>query len=146
MKVVDAFWDSSALVPLCVSQAATETLQGFYARFSAVVWWATPVEMESALARLARSGTITPVVHAQARLAAEKIALDWSMIEASIAIAMEARELLRVHDLRAADALQLAAALAWCESKPGGEIFLTCDKILGHAAGLAGFTVELILH
>jgi predicted nucleic acid-binding protein len=47
-----------------------------------------------------------------------------------------------VHPLSAADALQLAAALEWCEGKPQGNVFLTFDRRLREAAGLAGFTLE----
>lgn len=51
-----------------------------------------------------------------------------------------ARRLLRVHVLRAADALQLAAALVWAGS-PAGHGFVTYDERLGLAARLEGFTV-----
>jgi hypothetical protein len=47
-----------------------------------------------------------------------------------------------MHPLRAADAMQLAAALEWCEGKPKGNVFLTFDKRLSEAAGLAGFALE----
>jgi predicted nucleic acid-binding protein len=43
------------------------------------------------------------------------------------------------YDLRAADALQLAAALVWCEDLPQGRMFLTADKKLQQAAMLSGF-------
>ena len=42
-------------------------------------------------------------------------------------------------DLRAADSLQLAAALAWHEGISAGRVLLTCDKRLRDAALLAGF-------
>jgi len=57
-------------------------------------------------------------------------------------LARGARNLLERYPLRAADALQLAAALEWCEGKPAGNVFLTFDRRLGEAAGLAGFTLE----
>ena len=49
-----AFWDSSALVPLCVRQGITPRAIALYKSYEAVVWWATPVEIASALARLVR--------------------------------------------------------------------------------------------
>lgn len=47
------FWDSSAVVPLLVAEDLSAPLQDLYAQDgSAVVWWATPVECVSAVARL----------------------------------------------------------------------------------------------
>jgi len=59
-----------------------------------------------------------------------------------VEIARDARTLLELYPLRAADALQLSAALEWCEGAPKGKVFLTFDKRLGEAAGLAGFTLQ----
>ena len=53
MRVL-AFWDASALVPLCVHQSITPRAIALYKSYEAVVWWATPVEIASALARLVR--------------------------------------------------------------------------------------------
>jgi hypothetical protein len=44
--------------------------------------------------------------------------------------------------LRAADALQLSAALQWCEGEPEGNVFLSFDQRLGEAAGRVGFALE----
>jgi len=52
-----------------------------------------------------------------------------------------ARRLLRVHDLRAADALQLAAALAAAEGRPMTLTLLCLDDRLGAAAEREGFPV-----
>ena len=40
----------------------------------------------------------------------------------------KAIQLVERYDLRAADSLQLAAALAWCEDAPRGRVFLTADQ------------------
>ncbi|HEX2164386.1 MAG TPA: PIN domain-containing protein, partial [Thermoanaerobaculia bacterium] len=53
----------------------------------------------------------------------------------------QASRLLRVHDLRAADSLQLAAALVWCSDRPEGQAFVSLDRRLRDAAELEGFTV-----
>lgn len=53
-----------------------------------------------------------------------------------------AARLLAFHPLRAADALQLAAALVWCEEQPSGEIFVSLDERLREAAHQEGFTLE----
>jgi hypothetical protein len=45
------------------------------------------------------------------------------------------------HALRAADALQLAAALDWCDGNTRGESFVCLDDRLRGAAVLEGFRV-----
>ena len=52
---------------------------------------------------------------------------------------MQTARLLRVHPLRAHDALQLAAALTWAGSPPSGEI-VAFDHTLREAARLEGLT------
>jgi predicted nucleic acid-binding protein len=106
------------------------------------VWWATHVEIVSALVRLLRRQEITADGYRQAVLQADALANLWRVIEPSAKVAREARALVELYPLRAADALQLAAALAWCEGKPQGNVFLTFDRQLREAAGLAGFTLE----
>ncbi|MGA2327850.1 MAG: hypothetical protein ABSH05_16335 [Bryobacteraceae bacterium] len=44
-------------------------------------------------------------------------------------------------DLRAAGALELAAALVWCREAPSGRAFLCCDRRLSQAASEAGFSI-----
>jgi predicted nucleic acid-binding protein len=72
---------------------------------------------------------------------AREIVQSWYSV-GSESVAVNACLLLEVYPLRAADALQLAAALEWCEGKPQGKVFLTFDQRLHEAAGLAGFTLE----
>jgi hypothetical protein len=52
-----------------------------------------------------------------------------------------ATRLLRLHPLRAFDALQLGAALHWAEAHPQGRTFHTLDGRLALAALREGFTV-----
>ena len=73
---------------------------------------------------------------------AQTVAATWVTIRPSERIAAEACSLLEAHPLSAADALQLAAALEWCEGQPHGNVFLTIDRRLREAAGLAGFELE----
>lgn len=137
-----AFWDASVLVPLCVDQAPSPQAFRFRGKYQVAVWWATHVEIVSALVRLLRRQEITAFGYEQAKLQAEGLANLWRVIVPSANVAYDARALLELYPLRAADALQLAAALAWCEGKPHGNVFLTFDKRLREAAGLAGFTLE----
>jgi hypothetical protein len=48
------------------------------------------------------------------------------------------RRLVRVHPLRAADALQLAAALVACEGDPSSLVMVTLDARLSEAARKEG--------
>ena len=134
-----AFWDASALVPLCVRQSITPRVVSLYKSYEAVVWWATPVEIASALARLARMKQLDTNDWARSRRLAEDLAEAWSVIQPSDALRAKAYQLVDRHDLRAADALQLAAALGWCEDVPQGRVFLTADEKLREAAVLSGF-------
>lgn len=136
-----AFWDSSALIPLCVSQPQTGRAKLFYETYGIVAWWATQVEMMSGLARLNRMGQITHDRFLVGKQIAREIVQSWYSVE-SESIAVDACSLLELYALRAADALQLAAALEWCEGKPKGKVFLTFDQRLREAARLAGFTLE----
>jgi predicted nucleic acid-binding protein len=77
------------------------------------------------------------------RLAAE-LAEAWFVIQPSGALRLRAIQLVDRHDLRAADALQLAAALEWCEGIAEGKVFLSADQKLRAAAVLNGFDGKLI--
>jgi len=52
-----------------------------------------------------------------------------------------AEVLIHQYRLRAADSLQLAAALVWCRNRPKGRTFLCADDRLCEAAADAGFSV-----
>jgi hypothetical protein len=52
-----------------------------------------------------------------------------------------ALQLLIEYPLRAADSLQLAASLTWCEQRPSRRTFLSGDQRLSHAARSVGFSV-----
>jgi predicted nucleic acid-binding protein len=136
---VSAFWDASALVPLCVRQSTTPHAISLYATYDIVVWWATPVEIASALARLMRMKELDSRDWAKATTLATKLSGLWSVIQPSERVRATSMQLVDRFDLRAADSLQLAAALEWCEHTPQNRVFLTADQKLRDAALLAGF-------
>jgi predicted nucleic acid-binding protein len=107
--------------------------------YDIVVWWATPVEIASALARLLRIKQLDSRDWANASDLAKKLSSVWSVIEPSDSLRATAMQLVDRYDLRAADSLQLAATLEWCEYVPQGRVFLTSDQKLRDAALLAGF-------
>jgi predicted nucleic acid-binding protein len=139
-----AFWDMSALVPLCVRQSITPQAIMLYKNYDVVVWWATPVEIASALARLLRMKQIDSGDCAKARKLAKDLSNSWSVIQPSDALRSKASQLVERYDLRAADSLQLAAALEWCINSPKGHIFLTADEKLREVALLSGFDAKQI--
>jgi predicted nucleic acid-binding protein len=134
-----AFWDSSALVPLCVRQGITPRAIALYKLHNAAIWWGTPVEIASALARLVRMRHLDTSAWAKARKLAKRLADSWSVIQPSDTLRTTATQLVDRYDLRAAESLQLAAALEWCEGAPQGRVFLTIDQKLKDAALLSGF-------
>lgn len=139
-----AFWDASALVPLCVRQGITPSVESLYESYRVVIWWATPVEIGSALARLVRTKEISTSECAKARQVAVALADEWSVIQPSNALRDHATRLVDRYDLKASDAMQLAAALDWCDKVPRGEVFLAADQRLREAAVLSGFDGKAI--
>jgi uncharacterized protein len=136
------FWDSSALVSLIIFEPGTLRVASLLPVDSRMaLWWATPVECYGALARAKRSG----------RMAASNLRTSETMLRSLLAHALEieprgqvrdlASQLAVKHPLRAADALQLAAALDWCEGNTRTESFVCLDDRLRGAAAMEGFRV-----
>ncbi|MCE3222393.1 MAG: hypothetical protein K0S58_573 [Nitrospira sp.] len=136
------FWDASALIPLCLDELPTASLRKFAEEDEAIVaWWATPVECYSAFARLRREELLTTKEEEQARTVLTALAAEWTEIEPSRAVREQAGRALLLHPLRAADALQLAAALVWSRGQTMGHHFVCLDQRLREAARREGFTL-----
>ena len=127
---VPAFWDASALVSLCVRQSTTPHAISLYGTYDVVVWWATPVEIASALARLQRMKELDSLDWAKATNVAKKLSRLWSVIQTSERVRATSIELVDRFDLRAADSVQLGATLEWCEYAPQDRVFLMADQKL----------------
>jgi predicted nucleic acid-binding protein len=137
------FWDTSAVVPLCVAEPASLAVRRLVdADPSLVVWWATRVESRSALARRRRDGTLTVAGAQAARRNIESLAAAWSEVLPSEPLRQRAERLLAVHALRAADAFQLAAALLWSRGDTLHHAIVSFDDRLREAASREGFRVE----
>jgi predicted nucleic acid-binding protein len=134
-----AFWDSSALVPFCARQKASPNTHRLLGQYSVVVWWATPVEVRSALERLLRTGDLSAVGHTGAETRLNRLRKGWSELAPTEAMRDEAETLLARFPLSAADALQLAAAMTWTGGHPRGRVFICGDARLLDAAHLLGF-------
>jgi uncharacterized protein len=137
------FWDSSAIVPLLVAEATTDAMQAIADEDPLMlVWWATPVECVSAIARLERDGDLTSEGTAVAVERLDALAEGWNEVQPVEATRRAARRLLRVHTLRAADALQLAAAVVASEGDTGSLEVVALDDRLIEAARREGFVVR----
>lgn len=136
------FWDASAVVPLLVSEAATASVTSLASRDPVMlVWWGTQVECVSALARLERDDALDDAGMATALERLHRLADGWHEVDAGEAVRETAVRFLRVHALRAADALQLAAAFIAAERRPPQLELVTLDDRLAAAARKEGFVV-----
>ena len=136
------FWDASAIVPLLVAEELTRRLQTLAAEDPAMlVWWGSTVECISALARLERDGALNVRAMALALQRLRQLSAGWHEVDPSDEIRETAARFLRVHPLRAADALQLAAAFAAAERRPASLAIVTLDERLANAARKEGFAM-----
>ena len=136
------FWDASAIVPLLVAEPTTRRLQGLAARDpDMLVWWGSAVECGSALARLERAAALDVKGIAFASNRLTQLANGWHEIEPSDIVRESAMRFLRVHPLRGAGALQLAAAFIAAEHRPASLQVVTVDERLADAARKEGFAL-----
>ena len=138
------FWDSSALVPLIVGQAASRQVERWLAADRQIaVWTLTAIELTSAVMRLAREQQLTDADASRAETRIDALARGSHTVVDVEGVKSQARRLLRVHPLRAADAMQLGAAWEWAGGRPSGRVFHTLDARLARAARREGFRVVL---
>ena len=138
------FWDTSALVALGVDELHRQRALAILEEDDRmVVWWGASVKYVSALSRRERDGSLTidEVNHHLVRLRA--LSQVWFEVQPSQRIKDSAQRLLRVHPLRAADSLQLAAALAVAEQDPTNVGFVCFDNRLNQAASREGFRISI---
>jgi len=89
-----------------------------------IVWWGSVVECWSAFARLRREGLFDTRGEEQARAILARLATAWTEVLPSQVVRDHTARTLQLHPLRAADALQLAAALVWVQGQPMGQSFV----------------------
>jgi predicted nucleic acid-binding protein len=136
------FWDASAIVPLLVGEVTTPQMQAPALRDAdMLVWWGSAVECMSALARLERAAALDAKGMARASDRLKQLADGWHEVEPSEIVRETAVRFLRVHPLRAADALQLAAAFTAAERRPASLRVVTLDERLADAARREGFAL-----
>ena len=129
------FWDSSAIVPLCVNEPATSTVRSILAEDPVtVVWWTTRTEVHLCPSAADSRG--------QSYFSGRKIgkgragdpSSTWIEIQPTARLRAIAERLLAVHSLRSADAFQLAAALQWCRGHTTDMSLVCFDTRLRSAA------------
>ena len=142
MKKATAFWDASALVPLCIREAASLQAQMYLKKFAPVVWWGSLIEVYSAICRLHRDAAISDRDKEGALLRLRVLSRAWREVLPDDQLRDLAMESLDKYSLRAADSLQLAASLIWCQQRPSRRNFVCADQRLAEAADTAGFSVS----
>jgi uncharacterized protein len=136
------FWDNSALVPLLVGEATTDAMIALAREDPAMlVWWAAEVECVPAVARLEREDDLSGEAAQAALGRLDALSEGWHEVQSVELVRRTARRLLRVHGLRAADALQLAAAVVAAEGNSSSLEIVTLDDRLAEAARREGFAV-----
>ena len=106
-----------------------------------VVWWGTRLECVSALCRLEREGALPAAGLSTALADLRDVQASWNEVEPGEILRECAERLLRVHSLRAADSLQLAAAIVAAQQRPSTLPFVCLDARLATAAEREGFVM-----
>ena len=137
------FWDSSAIVPLLLEEPLTDKMCTLLEEDPImIVWWTSELECVSALTRLERGGNLDSTMFADALKQLTSVKLSWNEIQPSIKIREIARRFLRVHPLRTADSLQLAAATIAANYRSSKLEFVCNDQQLVTAADREGFAIS----
>lgn len=136
------FWDSSALVPALIDESRSgQMTRAFDGDSTPVMWWSTPVECRAAIVRAVREKRTSREGAAEAVERLREARAQAREIIPAESVRTRAIRLLTTHRLRAADALQLGAALVWSEEQPANETFVCLDRRLREAARREGFSL-----
>ena len=140
------FWEASAVAALCLEESRSPDVDRLLREDPGMtVWWATSVECASAIARHRRAGTLSADDEDAAFDVLDRLSSVWYEIQAGRLLRSYAFRVLRVHPLRAGDALQLAAALVWAGTPASGPTpaveIVTLDNRVAEAARLEGLAV-----
>ncbi len=141
------YWDTSAIVALILKEDASQILMDLYEDHSPIYTWTlSSIEVYSAIHRRSKMAKVTAGELQSWLKRWEIIQACINYIEAIPLVKKISENVLRVHELKAADSLQLAAAiflrnpsaLMHTDKK---SFFLTTDKQLAKAAFKEGFEV-----
>ena len=136
------YWDSSALVALVVDEPRSMERRETIRRDPVIVtWWGSRIECASALNRLERENRFEGDGLDRSMDQLGLLSASWLEIEPLEQVRRRAIRLLRLHPLRAADALQLAAALTAAGEDPERLDLVSGDDRLSAAARREGFRI-----
>ena len=136
------FWDSSAVVPLLLEEPSSDAVRALLREDAAMVAWRlTGTEVVSALWRRRRADEMDETARRFAEQGLTLLESTWTSVEDAAHVDRRARRLLAAHPLRAADALQLAAALVACDERSDVLPFVTLADRLAEASRREGFVV-----
>jgi uncharacterized protein len=136
------FWDSSAIAPLLVSEPFSSQMEELVREDDEiVVWWGSRVECTSAVRRREREGVLDSGDVRAALELLETLDDAWAEVVATDSVRAAAERSLALHPLRAADALQLAAALIWKGDAADRYELVSLDERLRDSAAREGFAV-----
>ena len=126
---------------MCVAEPQSVRLRRLARANGIVTSFLSAVEIASAIERRRREDALDPAARAAALANLAQLATSWVEVTAYTIVRDRALRLLAVHPLRAADALQLAAALVATNDYPSGHHFICGDARLAQAASREGFGV-----
>lgn len=139
------FWDSSAIVPLLIDEPETGAMLELHRQDASILAaFITPLEVTSAVWRRLHNHLLTLEERADAESIFADLSDHWSEVAEPERVVEFARNLLTRYPLRAADAIQLASAIAAVEESqeaPSSLPFVTLDGDLAAAAHEEGFPV-----
>lgn len=136
------YWDTSALVPIIVTEAGSELVDGWLRSDEGICTWGfTRVELVSSVERRAREGAFGAAQRREALKLVRDLASAATEVMDFEAVRNRAAAILGRHALRAADAAQLGAALVVAEGGLAGIPFVCLDRRLADAASREGFEV-----
>lgn len=140
------FLDSSALVKRYVQEVGTAWVRGLtHRRTDNQIFLAriTIVEVTSAVARRRRGRTVTPAQASSFLSRFRKhVSGRYIILEITPGLLADAAKLANRHELRAYDAVQLAAALELNRVSEGGIVLISADKALKDAATAERLLIE----
>ena len=113
------FWDSSALIPILLPERRSAALtEAMAADREVTLWWGTPVECLSAIYRRHRECPLPAALLTEALNRLRALVEDADTVSPTDEVRRRAGRLVAAHPLRAADALQLGAALSgWAATR-----------------------------
>ncbi len=135
------FWDTSALVAFHLGERHAGALESILEDdLEVAVWWGAQVEFASAMSRREREGSLSNERAANVLGRFNRLATEtYQEVLPTRRLKSTAQRLLLAHPLRAADALQLAAALSVAEEHTTSIGFVCLDVRLNEAALREGF-------